>query len=156
MRNEKGISSRLVIFGLLIILVGGFLFLDFLRSNRGESSLIPWPSLINYGAASRKIYFSTAGVLSEMGISNKDLILQYPEEKKKGKQEWVHFTAQIRVPANRPLQKYYQDIEKAVKKVGGRIISSRTFEAKGSRSLMMVIGFRSIVTYSLTLEQPKK
>lgn len=156
MRNEKGLSSRLVIFGLLLILVGGFLFLDFLRSNRGESSLIPWPSLINYGALSRKIYFSTGAVLSGMGISNKDLILQYPEEKKKGKQEWVHFTARIRVPANRPLPEYYKDIEKAVKEVGGRMISSRTFEDKRNRSLMMVIGFRSIVTYSLTLEQPKK
>ena len=110
MRNEKGRSSRIVIWGLLTILVGGFLFLDFLRARRGEESLLPWPSLIDYEAISRKIYFSTGDALSKMGISNRDLILQYPEEKKEGKREWIHFTAQVRVPATRTLQEYYDSI----------------------------------------------
>jgi len=91
-----------------------------------------------------------------MGISPQDLLLQFSEEKKEGEREWVHFTAQFRVPTTRPLQEYYHSIEKAVEKVGGRIISSRTFESKGVRSLVMNIGIRSIVIYSLTLEQSKK
>ena len=156
MGNKNGSSSRIVIFGLLLILIGGFLFLDFLRARQGEESLLPWPYLIDYGAISRKIYFSTGEALSKMGVSNKDLILQYPEEKKEGKREWIHFTAQVRVPATRPLPEYYNSIEEAVKRVGGKIISSRTFESKGTRSLMMIIGIKPIATYSLTLEQPKK
>jgi len=156
MGNKKGSSSRIVISGLLFILIGGFLFLDFLRARRGEESLVPWPSLIDYGAISRDIYFSTGEALSRMGVSNKNSILQYSEEKKEGKREWIHSTAQVRVPASRPLQEYYESIKKAVEKVGGKVISSRTFEGKRSRSLMMTIGINPIVTYSLTLEQPKK
>jgi len=154
--NKKGGSSRMVIFGLLLILIGGFLFLDFLQARKGGDSLLPWPSLIDYGAISRKIYFSTGEALAGMGISNKNLILQYPEEKKEGKREWIHFTSQIRVPATRSLQEYRDDIKKAVEKVGGRILSSRTFESKKTQSLMMTIGIKTIATYSLTLEQPKK
>ena len=156
MGNKNGRSSLIIIFGLLLILIGGFLFLDFLRARRGEESLFPWPSLFDYGAISRKIYFSTGETLSKMGVSNKDLMLQYPEGKKEGKREWIHFTAQVRVPVTRPLEEYYDNIKEAVKKVGGKIISSRTFESKGTRSLMMTIGIKPIVTYSLTLEQPKK
>ncbi len=156
MRNEKGGSPRIVVWVLIATLVVSFLFLDFLRVKEGKESLLPWPSLIDYGTLSRKIYFDTGEALSQMGISNKNLILQYPEEKKEGKQEWVHFTSQVRVPSTRPLPEYYDNIKKAVEKAGGKIISSRTFEGKGTRSLMMTIGIKSIVTYSLTLEQPKK
>ena len=156
MKNKKGGSSRLVTLGLLLILAGGFFLLDFRRAQQGEESLLPWPLLIDYGVISRKIHFAVGETLSKMGISDKDLLLQFSEEKKEGKREWVHFTAQLRVPATRPLQEYYHNIREAVEKVGGKIISSRTFESKGTRSLILTIGIKPIVTYSLTLEQPKK
>ena len=154
--NEKGDSPRIVVIGLLVILIGGFLGLDFLRASRGEESLISWPPLINYGTLSRRVDFAINEALVGMGVSMKDLILEYPEEKKDGKIEWIHFTKQVRVPTSRPLKEYYRAIEETVKKVGGRVISHRTLEEKKARSLMMVIGVKSIITCRLTLEQPKR
>lgn len=153
--TEKGGSPKAVIFGLLLILIVGFFGLDFLRARRGEESLISWSPLINYETISRRIDLAINQALVGMGVSMKDLVLEYPEEKKEGKIEWIHFTKQVRVPTSHPLEEYGQAIEEAVKKVGGRVISHRTFGDARARSLMMVIGVKSIITCRLTLEQPK-
>ncbi len=155
-KASEGGSPRVVIVGLLLILVVGFLGLDFLRASRGEESLISWSPLMDYGNISGQIDSAINKALVEMGVSMKDLVLEYSEEKKDGKIEWIHFTKQVRVPASRSLKEYYRIIEEAVKKVGGRIISHRTMEEKKVRSLMMVIGVKSIITCRLTLEQPKR
>ncbi|MCK4261823.1 hypothetical protein KAU86_04715 [bacterium] len=154
--DENRGSPKSVIIGLLLILIGGFLGLDFLRARQGEESLISWSLLINHEAVSRRIDSAINEALVQMGISMKDLILEYSEEKKDGKLKWIHFTKQVRVPTSRPLKEYYRAIEKAVKKVGGRVISHRTLEEKKARSLMMVVGMKSIITCRLTLEQPKR
>lgn len=90
--SEKGGSPKAVIIGLLVILIGGFLGLDFLRASRGEESLISWPPLISYETVSRKIDFAINDALVEMGVSMKDIILEYSEEKKQGNLKWIHFT----------------------------------------------------------------
>ncbi len=156
MMSEKGGSPKVVIIGLLVILVGGFLCLDFLRASRGEESLISWSPLINYETVSRRIDSAINEALVEMGISMKDLILEYPEEKKEGKLKWIHFTKEVRVPTSRALEEYRQPIEEAVKKVGGRVKSYRTIEEKKVKRLIMNIGLKSIATCRLTLEQPKR
>jgi len=146
-------KERLCIFSLLIALVISLLFLDFLHAKKGLGSHLPWRKLLNYTKASLKIESAINRCLVDLDVKQKDLIKEFWEEKEKEGNRWVVVTKHIRIPPEKSLNEFYENISESVRRAGGRIIDKKISKTSGRTSLSLTIGCRNIITHHLTLSQ---
>ena len=89
--------------------------------------------------------------LLEMGLSEKDLLETYNEERTLGKTKWIYFTRKFRVSRDFSFEKCKKLIEDGIRTKGGKVISSK-INSDGKR-LTLTIGIRNVVTHLLIFER---
>jgi len=89
--------------------------------------------------------------LLKMGLSERDLIETYNEEKREGRLKWIYFTKRLRVPANFSFEKPRELIEPGINSKGGKIFSSEI--SRDGKNLVLKIGIKKIITHIVSFER---
>ena len=109
------------------------------------------PPVLDYTAMGNKLDQALDQVLVSRGITNKDIIKVYREEKKFNNLVWIETTKSIRLTRDVELKQLAGDLNKAVNENGAKVIS--LVVAEDGKALTLKAGVRKIILESLFLKQ---
>lgn len=106
---------------------------------------------IDYMKSSQELETVIKQSLLEIGLTEKDLLETYNEEKAKGRIKWIYFTKKFKVSKDFSFQNCSGLIESRVRTKRGRIIFSEINSS--GKTLTLKIGIRKIVTHLLIFQR---
>jgi len=107
---------------------------------------------VDYTNVSQQIDEVINEELERFGVTDKDLIRIYREEKKKGNVSWVSVTKEVRVPRETKMESYKKSIAHSLRRIGAQLYEVKISD-KGDW-LSMKIGKSLLVMQSLLLRYP--
>jgi len=148
--------KKIQIFLLILLVIGFFLLLDYWKIKKGEVSYLKrWLPSYDYTFQSHQIDMAIESTLADLGMTSKDIIKSYREEKKSGRKKWIYVYKELKVPLEADLSDYAGLITDQVKKSGGKMFSRQM--PKGEKNyLKLIFGLKDIPTAILILKaQPR-
>jgi len=107
---------------------------------------------VDYTNVSQQIDGVINEELVKLGVTDKDLIKIYREEKKKDNVSWVSVTKEVRVPREISMESYKKSLTSSLTRIGAQLYEAKLSD-KGDW-LSMKIGKRSLVMQNLLLRYP--
>jgi len=107
---------------------------------------------VDYTSVSQQIDAVVNEQLVKLGVTTKDLIKIYREEKKKDNVSWVSVTKEVQVSREINMESYRKSLTDSLREIGAEVYEARLSE-KGDW-LSMKIGKRLLVMQNLVLHYP--
>jgi len=140
-KKKKKKSKKIALFiAIIAVLAGALCYYFIIRP-------------IDYTKFSQKIDEIVNGRLVELGVTTKDLIKIYREEKKKKNISWVTVTKEVQVPREVNMERCKESLAASLKQIGAEVYEAKLSEKRDL--LTMKIGKRSLVMQNLLLRYPR-
>jgi len=138
-RKKKKSKKRALFIIIALVLAGGIYYYFMVKP-------------VDYTNISQEIDAVVNEELVKLGVTDKDLIKIYREEKKKGNVSWVLVTKEVQVSREINMESYKKSLADSLKQIGAELYEAKLSD-KGNR-LNMKIGKWSLVMQNLLLRYP--
>jgi hypothetical protein len=138
-RKKKKSKKRALFIIIAIVLAGGIYYYFKIKP-------------VDYTNISQEIDAVVNRELVKLGVTDKDLVRIYREEKKRGNVSWVSVTKEVQVSREISMESYKKSLADSLKQIGAVLYEAKLSD-KGNL-LSMKIGKRSLVMQNLLLRYP--